>query len=275
MRLNSRRRHQVVAGHHDHVVEHRQQRARAELEVEPERHVDEDGEHRVEQRHHALVAQLLADLRARRSPRGAPRSPASSRPWLQRLRSPGPPCRPPPPGSRSRRPAPRPASRTSFTPVPAALHRLLELPRSSSFSLGAEVDDAVVQVRRGRASSSPSACDRRLGLLRALLGQLGHAAHAEQERVLVRRADALHRDVVQPALLGALRGPRSALIGVVELHLDQRAAGEVDAEVEPEDRDAHQDRQVDTVRDEQRRLALADEVDVRLVLENLHGALRA
>jgi hypothetical protein len=45
-------------------VEHGQQRARAELEVEPERHVDEDGDMEVQQRRDAAVAQLLAHLRA-------------------------------------------------------------------------------------------------------------------------------------------------------------------------------------------------------------------
>jgi hypothetical protein len=44
-------------------VHHGQKGAGRELEVEPERHVDQDHQRGVDQRHHALVAKLLADLR--------------------------------------------------------------------------------------------------------------------------------------------------------------------------------------------------------------------
>ena len=68
-------------------------------------------------------------------------------------------------------------------------------------------------------------------------------------------------------------GPGAHLVGadrVIELQLDHGSAGEVDAEVEAEDGDAHQDGEVEDRADEQRGLPLADEVDVRLVLEDLH-----
>src|SRR5262249_26203239 len=86
---------------------------------------------------------------------------------------------------------------------------------------------------------------------------------------VARAADALDADVVEPRLLGA--SPHLAGVDrVVEPQLDDGAAREVDAEVESEDRDAHQDGEVEHRADEQRGLPLPDEVDVRLVLDDLH-----
>jgi hypothetical protein len=257
----------AVRLNHHHVMEHGHEGAGAELEVEPERHVHEDGHHGVQQRHDAAVAQLLADLRAHvlraahlevrlvalhalhQRAADAVRHAADDGLVVEAARL-------------------RLAQLAHLLHARAgALHRLVDLLAGERL-LGAEVDDAVGQVR-GDPLERPQRLEGLLGVHRALLGELGDTAQAQQERVLVRRADALHRDVVQRTGLGALAHLGRA-DGVVELDLHHRAAGEVHAEVEPEDGDAHEDEQVDGGGDEDGQLALADEVDVRLVLDDLH-----
>ena len=234
---------------------------------------------RVQQRHDALVAQLLADLRA--DVVHAPHLEglgASGRLHVRHLLHQVD-------GPQRRRHLLRHAGRLHLVVEPATgrlteeqhvldarargLHRRLHR-RRVELRLAAELNEAVVEVL-GQALHRAQPAN---GLLRrrfALHRQLRRAAQPEDEAVLAVRADALHRGLVQTAL-----GRRLAqLLGRhvrVELQLDQRPAREVHPEVEPEDRDPDEDRQVHHRRNEHRDAALADEIEIRLALDDLHGA---
>ena len=84
------------------------------------------------------------------------------------------------------------ASKTLLSAVELELFsRLADGPKT-----GLELQDAVVEI-----APHLGAAGRLNGLLRhlrGLRGQLRHAAHAEQERIFARRADAQHGGVVEP-----------------------------------------------------------------------------
>jgi hypothetical protein len=246
-------------------VDHGHQRPGPELEVEAEGHVHQNGHHGVEQRGDSLVAELVADLRpdvihpldhevglgpALGHGRGDPVGHAGGH-HLVVLTAP-----------------------LRGAEVAHLFHSGARgdhcLPNLVGLELlwGAEVDEPVLDIGV-EVGDAAQGLQRGPGGYRALGGELGHSTQAEQEAVLGAAADALDAHIVKTGGLGSrthLVGPD----GMVEAQLHHRSAGEVDAEVEAPDGDTHQDAQVEHGGDEERWLALSDEVDVRLVLEDLH-----
>ena len=215
VRLNSRRRDQVVAGNHDRRrAPWPPARPGANLKSKRKATYTKNGHHRVEERHDALVAQLLAHLRADVVDALDLRSPARRRPLLSAL------------GHLVRHarghdlvvelPAAlrRPRSRTSLTPRPAAATRRLHRRPAAACSSLRKLMRPFSTSGLKNLLVSPIACEGPLRhRLRILRRQLGDAPQPQEEAVLARRANALHADVLQARRLRPGCAPRRRCIG--------------------------------------------------------------
>src|SRR5262249_4885685 len=138
-------------------------------------------------------------------------------------------------------------------------------------TLGAEIDEPIVDVASDVLETAQPA-ERLFGLGQTGLGELGDPPEPNQIAVLIGRADALNGNILHSRVLAGL----TYLLRIdvpVELQLHHRAAGKVDAQVQPEHEQADDDCGIEYRRDKNRRPSLADEIDVGLVLENLHRIL--